>query len=46
MRQTLTADDWKATLESADQGLLGMSGQGSFDQFPKETRPTDDGMLS
>jgi hypothetical protein len=35
-RHALTADDWRAALDFADQQLRGIDHQRRFDQFPKE----------
>jgi len=38
-RHALTADDWNAALDFADQQLRGIDHQRKFDQFPPESTP-------
>jgi hypothetical protein len=40
-RHALTADDWRAALDFADQQLRGLDHQRRFDQFPPEPAPAD-----
>ncbi len=40
-RHALTADDWKAGLDFADQQLRGIDHQRRFDQFPPGPASTD-----
>jgi hypothetical protein len=40
-RHALTADDWTAALDFADQQLRGIDHQRRFDQFPPEQASTD-----
>jgi hypothetical protein len=40
-RHALTADDWNAALDFADQQLRGIDHHRSFDQFPPEPIPTN-----
>ncbi|MGA3182090.1 MAG: hypothetical protein ABSF38_17270 [Verrucomicrobiota bacterium] len=40
-RHALTADDWTAALDFADQQLRGINHQRTFDQFPPEPTPAN-----